>query len=150
MLPLPTAPMFLATPKNTIKALKGSEVTLDCVANGYPMPEMLWLKDGASIDLKNPRLSLRGSASLSIKNVQEQDVGTYQCRAENSQDSIDAAAVLQVQRPPSFVQRPQNTVALEKGDIQLTCQVEGEPRPTVQWYKNGDLIIESEYFQVRN
>ena len=24
----------------------------------------------------------------------------------------------------------------------------GEPHPTVQWYKNGDLIIESEYFQI--
>ena len=37
---------------------------------------------------------------------------------------------------------------MKKGDIELVCQVEAEPRPTVQWYKNGDLIIESEYFQI--
>ena len=46
------SPLFLATPRNT-KALLGSEVTLDCAANGNPMPEILWLKDGESIDLNH-------------------------------------------------------------------------------------------------
>ena len=46
------SPLFLATPHNT-KALQGSEVTLDCAANGNPMPEILWLKDGESIDLNH-------------------------------------------------------------------------------------------------
>ena len=51
-------------------------------------------------------------------------------------------------RSPRFVKQPQNTVALEKGDVTLQCEVKGEPQPIVQWYKNGDLIIESEYFQI--
>ena len=51
-------------------------------------------------------------------------------------------------RSPRFVKQPQNTVALEKGDVTLQCEVRGEPQPIVQWYKNGDLIIESEYFQI--
>ena len=46
------SPLFLATPHNT-KALQGSEVTLDCAANGNPMPEIQWLKDGESIDLNH-------------------------------------------------------------------------------------------------
>ena len=61
---------------------------------------------------------------------------------------IDAAAILEVLRPPTFVQQPQNTVALEKGDVTMDCEVTGHPQPIVQWYKNGDLIIESEYFQM--
>ena len=94
------------------------------------------------------RLTKIGSGSLNIKDVRPEDGGTYQCRAENSLDSIDVAAVIEVWRGPRFVKKPQNTVAVEKGDIEMLCQVEAEPRPTVQWYKNGDLIIESEYFQI--
>ena len=94
------------------------------------------------------RLTKIGSGSLNIKDVRPEDGGTYQCRAENSLDSIDVAAVIEVWRGPRFVKKPQNTVAVEKGDIEMLCQVEAEPKPTVQWYKNGDLIIESEYFQI--
>ena len=75
-------------------------------------------------------------------------IGTYQCRAENTEDSIDAAAVLDVQVSPKFNRKPENTLALEKEDVTLECSVYGRPQVTVQWYKNGDLIVESDYFQV--
>ena len=124
-----SAPMFLATPSDT-KALdeEGSEVTLDCAANGNPMPKITWLKDGETIDLNHldSRFTKIGKGSLHIKEVRGQDAGTYQCRAQNSEDSIDAAAVLQILRPPKFIRKPQNTVALEKGDVTLECEVSGE------------------------
>ena len=143
------APVFLATPRNT-KALVGSEVSLDCAAKGNPNPEIIWLKDGASIDLNHldSRFMRIASGSLTIKALTSEDAGTYQCRAENSEDSIDSAAVLQVLSPPIFATKPENVVALEKADIEMACEVQGLPEPTVQWYKNGDLIIESEYFQI--
>lgn len=43
------------------------------------------------------RYSLFGSGVLFIKSVQENDAGTYQCRADNNEDSLDATAVLDVQ-----------------------------------------------------
>jgi len=46
-----------------------------------------------------------------------------------------------------FLRRPQNAVLVEKGDIEFECEVYSVPQSTIQWYKNGDLIIESEYFQ---
>ena len=76
--------------------------------------------------------------------------GTYQCRAENSQDSADAAAILEVQVATTLVRKPSNARAAVKGDIELECEAYAVPRATVQWYKNGDLIIESDYFQVIN
>ena len=86
--------------------------------------------------------------SHQIRNVHVGDEGTYQCRAENTEDSIDAAAVLDVAVAPEFVKKPENTLAFEKEDVTLECSVYGRPQVTVQWYKNGDLIVESEYFQV--
>ena len=94
------------------------------------------------------RFTRVGEGSLQIRNVHVGDEGTYQCRAENSEDSIDSAAILDVLVAPSFVRRPQNTFAYEKEDIKLECDVYSRPQATIQWYKNGDLIIESEYFQV--
>lgn len=95
-----SAPKFLATPRDTKALDEGSEVTLDCAANGNPMPEIMWLKDGETIDLNHldSRFTKLGKGSLHIKEVRKQDAGTYQCRAQNSEDSIDAAAVLQVRR----------------------------------------------------
>ena len=93
-----SAPKFLATPRDAKALDEGSEVTLDCAANGNPMPEIMWLKDGETIDLNHldSRFTKLGKGSLHIKEVRKQDAGTYQCRAQNSEDSIDAAAVLQV------------------------------------------------------
>ena len=71
-------------------------------------------------------------------------------RAENSEDSADAAAVLEVVSAPKLVSGPRDSVAEAMGDIELRCQVKGRPKPNVQWYKNGDLIIESDYFQVKS
>ncbi len=94
------------------------------------------------------RFSKVGAGSLKIVDLAVEDRGTYQCRAENSGDSVDAAAVVEVEVLPRFVRAPQNAEADAKGDIELECQVFAVPEATVQWYKNGDLIIESEYFQV--
>ncbi len=50
---------------------------------------------------------------------------------------------------PRFLRMPQNVVTVEKGDVEFECEVYSVPPATIQWYKNGDLIIESEYFQVK-
>jgi neogenin len=93
-----TAPHVLVTPRNTKVYGGGSIVTLDCAANGVPKPFITWLKDGETIDLNlfDTRFSKVGQGSLQIKDVTVDDQGTYQCRAENSEDSVDSAAVLEV------------------------------------------------------
>lgn len=42
------------------------------------------------------RLKLKGAGSLQIFNVQPFDAGTYSCRSNNLEDSIDAEATLTV------------------------------------------------------
>jgi len=42
------------------------------------------------------RFRIVGTGSLQISDVVEQDQGTYQCRAENTDDSVDATATLEV------------------------------------------------------
>ncbi|GAB6031907.1 hypothetical protein CHUAL_010299 [Chamberlinius hualienensis] len=143
-----SAPQFVATPQDMI-VLEGSSVTLDCAANGNPKPRITWLKDGATIDLndRDGRFYKVGTGNLQIHNVQEADFGDYMCRAENNEDSVDARASLEVQVAPRFVKQPTSRTAYEKEDVELECEIYGRPEPTIQWLKNGELIVESEYFQ---
>jgi len=84
-----------------------------------------------------------------IANAEESDKGTYQCRAENREDSSDVSATLEVHVQPRVLSTPGNFYAYEKEDVELPCKIYGKPMPTIQWFKNGDMIIEGDYFQVK-
>jgi neogenin len=146
----PSPPSFLAKPASIVKTASMTSVTLDCAASGVPKPTITWLKEGSTIDLEKSgsRFSLLGTGSLKIDKVQEKDSGTFFCRAENAEDSIDASVTLEVQVPPRFLQTPKTVEAREKDDVEFDCTVSGKPAPKIKWFKNGDEIIESEYFQV--
>jgi hypothetical protein len=168
----PAPPVFL-TVATSIKALAGATVTLECAANGVPSPTLTWLKDGVALNLDHasennntatamttttadgggghrpgPRYARTGHGSLVIRDLVPADRGAYQCRAENAEDTEDSGLELQVLVPPAFTRRPTHYEAAEKEDILLECEATGVPAPEVTWYKNGDLIIQSEYFQV--
>ncbi|XP_076332056.1 neogenin-like [Tachypleus tridentatus] len=45
------SPEFITTPKS-VTVIEGTNVALDCAGNGNPHPQITWLKDGGTIDLK--------------------------------------------------------------------------------------------------
>lgn len=47
----PTRPTFIARPRSQVVVL-GASFALDCAANGYPDPNIVWLKDGATVDMQ--------------------------------------------------------------------------------------------------
>ncbi|XP_017884973.1 neogenin isoform X5 [Ceratina calcarata] len=146
-----TPPVFIAKPLQQ-EAIEGSTVTLECAANGYPKPSILWLKDGVAIDLTSheSRYSRVAASSLMIRNVQEIDDGSYQCRAENEVETLDAAADLSVQVPPRFTKKPEDKIANENQDLEFECEIYGKPKPRITWLKNGERITLSAYWQIIN
>lgn len=96
------------------------------------------------------RFRIIGTGSLNIEGAKESDSGEYQCRAINSEDSLDATASLQVQVPPRFKQRPSDKKAQEKEELELVCEIDGKPSPRIHWLKNGDVITPNEYMQIVN
>ncbi|XP_054015802.1 neogenin isoform X5 [Hylaeus anthracinus] len=146
-----TPPVFIAKPLQQ-EVIEGSTVTLECAANGYPKPSILWLKDGVAIDFASldSRYRQVAASSLVISNVREIDDGSYQCRAENEVETLDAAADLIVQVPPRFIKMPEDKVASEHQDLEFECEIYGKPEPKITWLKNGERITFSEYWQIIN
>ncbi|XP_012155475.1 neogenin isoform X4 [Ceratitis capitata] len=143
------APSFLVGPSpKTVK--EGDSVTLDCVANGLPKPQIKWLRDGAELDLSDldSPFSIIGTGSLHISSAEDTHSGNYQCRASNTVDSLDAQATVQVLVPPKFIKSPKDKTAHEKEELELECAIRGKPKPLIQWLKNGDVITPNTYMQL--
>ncbi|XP_046478869.1 neogenin isoform X1 [Neodiprion pinetum] len=146
-----TAPVFVAKPSEHV-AIEGTTITLECAANGNPKPTILWLKDGIAVDLAplDSRYRKVAASSLMITDIKEIDHGSYQCRAENVVDALDAVADVTVQVPPRFIKKPEDRIANEDQDLELECEIYGKPEPKVTWLKNGEKITPSAYWQLVN
>uniref|UniRef100_A0A665W4L6 Roundabout, axon guidance receptor, homolog 2 (Drosophila) n=1 Tax=Echeneis naucrates TaxID=173247 RepID=A0A665W4L6_ECHNA len=73
-----------------------SVALLKCQASGEPIPSISWLKDGISLLVKDPRMSLQELGSLQIKNIKLSDSGIYTCVATSSSGETSWSAFLEV------------------------------------------------------
>lgn len=70
-------------PRDQVLTLvEGQSVELDCQAASSPPPEVVWLKNGRSVDGLE-RIFVWEDFSLNVRNLQASDTGTYTCVATN-------------------------------------------------------------------
>ncbi|XP_059193550.1 hemicentin-1 [Centropristis striata] len=114
-----------------LKALVGQRVTLPCVVQGEPSPEVSWFHNGLPVGVKN-------TTPLRIQQVSLADQGTYQCVARNSAGQETLEIKLEILEAPSFAE-PGDAI-MEKvanSKVIIPCPAEGSPHPKVRWFKNG-------------
>ncbi|XP_064574673.1 contactin-5 isoform X2 [Zonotrichia leucophrys gambelii] len=119
----------------TVTAARGTTVKMECFALGNPVPTISWRK----VNGHNPsKARLRKSqAVLEIPNVQLEDSGMYECKAENSRGRNVFRGQLQVYTYPHWVEKLNDT-QLDSGEpLRWECKATGKPRPTYRWLKNG-------------
>ncbi|XP_071610956.1 neogenin isoform X10 [Heliangelus exortis] len=151
ILPDPEVPQNLvfAWPPSSLTKVSGQSAVFPCVAVGFPSPSIRWKRNEEEIITEgSDRFLLLAGGSLEIRDVTEEEAGTYTCVADNGNETIEAQAELTVQVPPEFLKRPANIYAHESMDIVFECEVTGKPTPTVKWVKNGDMVIPSDYFKI--
>ncbi|CAG9536052.1 unnamed protein product [Cercopithifilaria johnstoni] len=140
-------PYFVLEPRSDV-INEGESVVLECLVNGWPRPDVRWLKGAETVSITGDRMRQLGLSSFMILKAKAQDTGVYTCRASNSQESLDASATVQVKVAPKIVSEPNSVVAQETTDVEFNCEASGEPGPAISWYKNGEAIIASEYFVI--
>nr|XP_019944373.1 PREDICTED: neural cell adhesion molecule L1 [Paralichthys olivaceus] len=72
---------------STYHALRGQTVELECIVQGLPTPDVMWLrKDGELSESRTMKDMF--DRRLRFSNISESDAGEYQCKATNSQGKI--------------------------------------------------------------
>uniref|UniRef100_A0AAR2M0G1 Contactin-5 n=1 Tax=Pygocentrus nattereri TaxID=42514 RepID=A0AAR2M0G1_PYGNA len=102
-----------------------------------PVPTITWRKINGNIP-KKARLR-KSQAVLEIPNIQLEDSGSYECKAENSRGGTAFRGHLQVYTMPQWISMI-NDSQLDSGEqLQWECRATGKPRPTYRWLRNGEV-----------
>ncbi|XP_024939523.1 obscurin isoform X4 [Cephus cinctus] len=129
----------------------GGSAMLDLQVKGFPKPDIKWSKDGQEI-VAGGRIKYlwedEESLSLVIKNVTAQDAGTYTIKAKNELGEDSTQIELIVKSAPKITKKVSDITASVEETIKTSIQVQGSPTPDVKFYKDGQLITESERIKI--
>lgn len=117
---------------------EGKTVTLRCQATGVPAPVVQWHKSVGTVP--GGRVSCGGSC-YTIPSLTRAGGGDYICSAANGVGHAQHATItLSVLYPPITA----SVLPLVQGgggsQVKLGCEVAGEPTPTVDWFREGQLL----------
>lgn len=128
---------------------KGKHIELRCKATGNPPPDIHWTKEGGGL-LGNGK-TVEHSSGLVITSVSRQDEGVYICSASNGVGSpASTSTKLTVLYPPEIELETNRVHSGINKEAHLTCRVQGNPEPYVSWYKDSNLLIESDTVRFKN
>jgi len=143
---LTKAPIFVEKPKKEQTVSIGMEAYLRCKAKGYPTPSIQWFFENKEI-VNDSDYTISDRGDLTIKKVQAQMEGAYECRASNGEGTDSVAASLKVVRETTIIAGPKSVEAQVQGTVRINCSVVWDPASEleVSWKKdNVDMRIDGE------
>ncbi|XP_066527992.1 cell adhesion molecule L1-like a isoform X2 [Hoplias malabaricus] len=120
-----------------VNLVKGVELELECIAEGFPTPTIEWTKMGEKLP---KRANNRNYGKvLTISKVTEQDSGKYMCKARNSVGEAIHQFNVEIEEPPRWIEEPVKSQVVTIGsDVHFKCIAAGKPQPSITWMRNGE------------
>ncbi|XP_068917949.1 obscurin isoform X4 [Tenebrio molitor] len=146
----PEKPQLIIEKREPVVAAGGSAM-IELQVKGYPKPQVKWSHEGKPIEAGGKYKFLyedEETMSLVIKDVQKEDAGKYQCTAENEIGSDTAEMTLTVKLPPKLKSKIEDVDAHADLLLRVPVELEGNPKPTVIFYKDGKEIKKDERVKV--
>ncbi|KAJ8300040.1 hypothetical protein KUTeg_021559 [Tegillarca granosa] len=137
------APILVQKPTDA-SVVKGQGVKVTCMVDGDPFPTITWLLDKLSVVIDSTVMLRLQNQELHISNINKTREGMYTCRARNIYGIVEAQAYVQVLVPPVVTRKLSNTTVNLGVGVILTCDVYGDPKPDIIWYKDGAKIQPAE------
>src|SRR5262245_9487 len=133
-------PAQIFTQPSSLQVNPGDTATFTVVAGGVPRPKFQWYFKGDPI----PNAT---AATLSVVNVQNDQLGEYKVSVENVAASLFTSTVTiglnPLPEPPTFVISPRDQNASVGQNVTLVSLARGTPQPTYQWYRDTTPLAET-------
>lgn len=90
---------------------------------------------------------------MNLNKIKQTHEGDYTVRLENVGGQCESTAKLTVQpatakgTSPNFLQRLTDQRVAQNGNCELTCLVDGTPKPSITWFKDGKLLSNNSRFE---
>jgi hypothetical protein len=81
-------PRFTMTPEDVVYVSLGDPIILSCLAEGTPIPEILWYRDNELVHTSPSLAVANDGTELRISSIRQEDIGDYTCAAKNGQGSV--------------------------------------------------------------
>ncbi|XP_063330850.1 neural cell adhesion molecule L1-like protein isoform X4 [Pelmatolapia mariae] len=136
-------PSLLTPPggKSEIQLVKGEDLNLECIAEGFPTPQVEWMKMGHKFPSK-VRFENHGKLVI-VPRAEQEDSGKYMCKAKNPLGEVQHTFTVTVEEPPEWVFEPESQLSMIGSDVHIKCSASGIPQPTTTWRVNGGPLQES-------
>ncbi|XP_038853583.1 hemicentin-1-like [Salvelinus namaycush] len=132
-------PPVLSVPRVEYTAVLGQPVSMECVADGQPQPEVSWHRERRPVT-KGAHIQLFANGTLRIAASQRSDAGLYTCSAKNlvGRASHDMRLVIMI---PPMIPGGQPELSVVQGfQALLPCAAQGSPEPRVSWEKDDNTV----------
>lgn len=151
------APKF-TEPLHELEVKPGETAKLECTVVGKPEPEVKWVRDGVPVNVDNQHVIVKkdqdGHQTLIIKDASTADAGRYSCEAANKAGKAETSAELKFPKygfertkeeevKPYFIEPLEPKTVRQGEEVVLTCKVNEESHPEVQWFRDGKPVEKS-------
>nr|KAF6363483.1 protein tyrosine kinase 7 (inactive) [Pipistrellus kuhlii] len=141
--------VFIKEPSSQ-DALQGRRALLRCEVEDPGSVHVYWLLDGAPVRDTERRFT-QGS-SLSFAAVDRlQDSGAFQCVARDKATGEEARSanasfnIKWIETGPVVLKHPASEAEIQpQTQVTLRCHIDGHPRPTYQWFRDGSPLSEGQ------
>jgi len=134
------APQF----KEPITDVKcGVDEPYKIIAKVTGAPELTWYKDGVPITEDSRVKCVKKDAEtfeLAFQKTATEDNGNWAVIARNQHGEMSQFFTFAAQMLPKFESKLMDAEANESKQLIMKCKIKCEPRPTIQWFKNGQEI----------
>jgi len=141
-------PVIADNSTRSVVVQENESAELICSASGSPTPSVSWRRQNNAI-LPTGGIQYRGNV-LKIHSVKKEDRGTYYCVADNGIGKpAQRNVAVEVEFPPT-VEGGGNIGQAMGYSVELNCQVEAFPRPTITWVHEGIQLSTNQIYAVDN
>lgn len=110
--------------------------------------KVTWFKDGKEIksSFRNQITTTNNYSTLHIGRLENSHIGEYMARLENVAGTIETSANLALTAPadkgkaPDFATKLNDLRIAQNAPAVFTCTITGEPKPIVNWFKDGQPL----------